>query len=102
MTKKFTTKDPEEVIIISFDYTDMLDTSETITGIFAWEIEVSSGTDLTPSALFTGSPTYGAKVTSRFITGGIDGNSYLISCIVDTTTGQRLKLSGILPIVRQV
>lgn len=102
MTKKFTSKDPEEIILITFDFGDVvIDSTETITAVVAWEISVFEGTDLTPNNLFTGIPTYDASTATHLITGGINNCSYLISCTVDTNKGQRLKMSGILPIVSQ-
>lgn len=102
MTKKFSSKDPEEIIIITFDYTDQfLDASENITTVQEWEISVAEGVDASPTDLFTGIPTFDAKTVSHMITGGLNGVSYLISCTVNTTKGQRIKMAGILPIISQ-
>lgn len=100
--KKFSPKDPEESIIMSFDYTDVIpDASETITNA-VWEIEVYAGTDEAASTMLTGQRGIVGKTVSVLVTAGVHLCYYIITCIVDTNKNQGIKATALLQIRNQV
>jgi hypothetical protein len=96
MLKKFSPKDPEEVVLIAFDFSELIpDTTETIQTII-WEV-VSQNTvlDNNPTAILTaGTSAINSRLCLHMVQDGINGCSYIISCLVDTSKGQSLKMSG--------
>ena len=100
MAKKFSSKDPIEIILVSFDFSGMfVSDTEVLTGV-TWASVVKEGTDNNPSAIL-GSPSNDATTSSCLISGGLDGVSYLVSAVGTTSIGQKLKLSGIMPVAVQ-
>lgn len=100
--KKFSPKDPEESLILSFDFSDVIpDATETITGVI-WEISVYSGTDPAAYNMLTSQRGVVGKVTSILVTGGVHLCDYIITCIVDTTKNQGIKATALLQIRNQV
>ena len=102
MTKRFKpSKDPIEVVIVTFDYCDsFVNSTETIIS-GTWSIAVKNGDDPNPSIMLAGLGTHDGNTTSNYIQGGISGVTYLISCIVVTTLNQTLKLSGSMTVETQ-
>ena len=100
--KKFSPKDPNESIILSFDFSEVLpDTSETIT--FAeWRITVSVGTDINAQSVLTGERGITDKLTSVLVTAGVNLCDYIITCTVTTSKNQVIEANGLLQIRNQV
>jgi hypothetical protein len=100
MTQTLTVKDPAEQIVVTFDYTLALDVGETIQGTPTVSASATAGSDLSPSAILSGSPQVsGAKVLHTVI-GGVDGSTYKLRCLATMTpSGRKLVLAGLLPCV---
>ena len=60
---------------------------------------VYSGTDATPSTVISGTATISGVTAVQLITGGIEGNVYLLTCAITTSAGQTLRQTGFLVIV---
>ena len=60
---------------------------------------VYSGTDAAPSAVISGAATISGVTVVQLLTGGIEGNVYLLTCSVSTSAGQVLKQTGFLVII---
>ena len=90
-------KTPDEIIDLSFNYKANLAAGETI---LAAEItaHVKTGEDETPESTLSGLPTITGPVVYQRIQNGIAGNKYAYQCLVDTSTGRRLELVGVLPV----
>jgi hypothetical protein len=100
--KKFTTKDPVEKMILSFDFTDLFTTNTTESIISStWEAKVKRGEDLNAQAMISNFEQDSNTVASCLVQGGLSGVIYIISCIVETSEGQVIKQSGILPVKTQ-
>jgi hypothetical protein len=102
MTKAFDPKDPQETLQYEFDFTLALKTGETITSVlvdvfFLNGNTVPSQQDL--DGMIDGANSVsGARVFQR-ITGGVSGNTYVVSVIVTTSLSQEIKQSAILPVI---
>lgn len=100
--KKFSPKDPDESIIMSFDYSEVIpDISETITNAI-WNILVKTGTDTNVSEMLTGERGVVGKVASVLVTAGVNDCDYIISCIVETSKNQVIEASALLQVRNQV
>jgi hypothetical protein len=98
----FSEKDPSEKVFVSFDFSKVLtDKSESITSA-TFSVTVSSGVDADAANILSGSPIYKAKEVQRLVIGGVDGVVYNIICTIDTSRGQRLRASSLLPVASQV
>jgi hypothetical protein len=92
-TPKFSNKDPQETVLISFDFSNLfVDTAEAISSV-VWSVETFSGTDASPNAILSGNGSFNASITSHLITAGLNGVTYHIHAIA-TTNKQILKLTG--------
>jgi len=91
----FPQKKPNEVKIVSFDFNTDQFVSPTETILTStWTAVVISGIDPTPNAILGIAPTISNKTVSNIITGGVNGVSYSINCVVTTSLGQTLSMSG--------
>lgn len=92
-------KDVAEVDVITFDFTLMLNPSETIASSTTTS-EVYAGTDASPSGLLLGSgQTQGFTVLQQ-IQAGTVGAEYLIRCTIITSATRTLVLSALLQVIR--
>lgn len=101
MAKRFSPKQTGETILYGFDFTDDLATGETISSVEGGVIVVTvySGTDATPSAILSGSPSISGNIVSQLITAGTSGVKYKLTCkVITTPDAQILELDGILKI----
>lgn len=91
-------KDPVEVDVITFDYTDMVAATD---GINAAEVTVTlvSGTDLNPGAILSGASQIQGRAVLQQVAGGLPGVQYEIAVKVTMTSGRVLVLTGTLPVV---
>lgn len=92
-TPKFSSKDPIETVLVSFDFMNLLSPHETITGS-VWSIETISGIDVNPSAMLYMGTSVNGSFTLQLITGGIEGNVYHIHSLIRTSLNQTLRLTG--------
>ena len=86
---------PSEVKKYVFDYTDALDSGETISALaYANETVLPYPCCATPPSPITvggGSVESGGQIAFFFVSGGTDGVSYKASLIVTTSAGQTLE-----------
>lgn len=82
-----------------FDFISALAVGETIVTQVVTCV-VYSGIDANPSALISGQATVqnGTQV-QQLITGGIDGVIYDLKCLITTSLGQTLELTGLLAVL---
>jgi len=102
MTRQNTRLDPkdvQEIDVVSFDFTSVLNTGETITSSTCTS-EVYAGTDAAPSGLLLGgAQTTGTKVLQQ-IQAGIAGVEYLLRCAIVTSASRTLVLSALIQVIR--
>ena len=90
-------KDPSEIISLSFDFSAILEDGETLSSP-SLGISVLHGTDANVGSMFTGVSIITGGVVSNLVQSGVDAVDYLATCLITTSLGQNLKLSGILPV----
>lgn len=95
---KIIAKYSQEIIPITLDFSTLIDASDYIAST-TWAATVLIGTDNTPSAIFSGTPTNTTKTASTVLTGGVSGVHYSISCTVTTHLGLKYILSDELRIL---
>ena len=101
---KFSEKHPSELINATFDFTNDLGSTETITTA-AVTIRVLKGTDASPSSILVGSPsvvTPANKMIVQPLQNGVEFVDYLLTALVNTSAGRKLVLQAILPVRRAV
>jgi hypothetical protein len=99
---KFTSKDPAETVLITFDFSNLFaDITEIISGV-VWSVEVTKGIDASASSMLTGVSTVSSNAATHLIMSGVAGNIYAIHCVATTNKNQILKLSGSMEIKVQV
>lgn len=87
-----------ETATYTFDFSSQLASGETIvTQVCA--ATVYSGTDLTPSAIISGSATASGAVVSQKITAGTLGVLYEVICTITTSASQTLQQAGIVAVI---
>lgn len=90
-------KDPEEQLVVGFDFAPDLATGETVVAQ-AVAITTRSGTDASPAAVLDGAASRSGAVVSQAVQAGTDGVSYLIRCAATTSMDRVLVLAGVLPV----
>ena len=105
---KFSPKDPSEVILATFDFSNLLnaDINEKIQsalwssvlapigGNSSWPNASAAVQDPNPSALISGTTSITDTTTSNYLSNGYDKNTYRITAKVVTNMGQTFKLSA--------
>jgi hypothetical protein len=92
MTTETVYKDPDELLICTFDWSAKLNAGATVSGTNTW-----SATPTTPSPpLSFASLTIvvGGLKTSAKISGGVAGETYIVTNRVTTSDGETLEESG--------
>lgn len=79
-------KDPNEVIDVSVDWTDVLATGETISSQ-SWAIEGASSSDTSPLAT-SGSASESNGVTTQLVQAGTEGEVYTVRNRIVTNQGR--------------
>jgi len=109
--KKFSPKDPLETVILTFDFTNVLngDNQEVIVAANWYATIISVGATMIAdgkpalpddsATMLQGSTSLSASSTSHAVTGGTDGNVYELSAIVTTSMNQTFRLIGQLAVV---
>lgn len=96
-------KDPLEEVPFTANFTNCLakiSPTETISSVLSIAVTVVLGVDASPSSILLGSPEISAdsKKVSHVITGGLDGVSYKIKTRVQTSSGKKIVIAGIVPV----
>lgn len=81
--KTISPKTPFEVVPVTFNFTDVTDTVDTVVSI---SVIVKSGTDANTAAMPFGSPQIEGGKVKQLIKAGVDQAAYLLRC--DVTRGQ--------------
>jgi hypothetical protein len=102
MTRQNVSLDPKDVgetDTVSFDYSAMLTSGDSIVSA-SCSCYLFSGSDPAPGAVLTGSSTIAGLVVLQQVTGGIDGNNYTVRCSITSAQGRILVQSCNLPVVQ--
>lgn len=102
MTQVLETKDVEEDVVITFDFSNELATGETLSGTPVVTVSVVKGADASPSAILNGSAVMSsdAKKVLQPVVDGAEGVEYQLKCVCSTSNvNKKLARIGILPIV---
>lgn len=91
-------KDPEEIIIATFDFTKELADESISPGTAVVTIAVVNGVDAGAAAMLNGAPTTNAGLVFQSIQNGVDGNDYKLRCRINTSGARRLVLALPLPV----
>lgn len=98
---RFPSKFPDEILDLSYNFAASLAVGETVTVYYSVTVFLLSGTDATPSAILSGTPsiTGGTTAVQRII-GGLDGCEYAVRILVTTSAGRRLGDIAALPVAQ--
>ena len=97
MTDEFDSKDPSEKIPLTFDFSSL--TSEVLSNptiTITWHSGPKQSGDL--SGMILGSAVVSGQSVVQKVQGGLVDTVYKITCQVDTATGLRYVLAGLLPV----
>lgn len=89
-------KDPEEVVVLSFDFAAELGTESLASPVFA--ASVHRGTDPDVAQLPNGAPVVQGSKVLQSVKAGKDGVDYYVRMKAQTSGGRTLVLAGILPV----
>lgn len=98
MSQTFSTKDPDEVIVLSFNLTSLLQIGETVSTCVFTATDRDTGDDATESLILGNADVSTAKVVKQQVQGGTDGHEYLIKAKFTTSSGRTLVASAFLPV----
>ena len=91
-------KDPEEVFVVTFDFSAALDEGEAIS-IAAVACLLISGSDQTPNDVLAASATISGGSVLQPVQGGVLGARYVLRCVATLgPSGRRLVLAATLPV----
>lgn len=94
----FSPKDPNEVIVLTFDFTTSLVTGETLTGSPTVTISAAIGVDAAMAAMLSGAPSIVGNTVLQKVINGVVKNSYGFIALCTLSSGRMLAVGGILPI----
>ena len=90
MPKRWETKDPSDVLDFSLDWTALLDVGDPISGTSAvWTL---------PSGITKDSQSQTPTVTTAWISGGVAGTDYTVTCQIVTVGLRTMNREAILPV----
>ena len=81
----------------TFDFNPVLSTGESITSASCTAITLQ-GTDLTPSAILSGTPVYAAGKATQRVIGGVADNTYRLIMTVTTNQSNTFTCTGDIPV----
>lgn len=93
--------DPEEAVVLTFDFSLDLDPGETLSGTISTSVTTALGTDATPSRVLNGVSAFGGdfKTVLVPVKGGLVDHDYAVKVVVGTTNDFKvLALVAHLPI----
>lgn len=97
-------KDPDEDVILTFDYSDVLADTEILVSIVSVIVTVNAGIDLTPQNILSQMPwiDVAGKFAQQPVINGLDNVTYNIQMLCNTNIpNRRLAVTGILPVRAQ-
>lgn len=98
MRTSWPSKDPAEVLVVTFDFSSEVDSGESISAAQVYA-EVVFGTDPIPTAVLSGSPSVAGGAVLQAVNGGVDGAVYGVRCVATLSpTGRVLVLAANLPV----
>ncbi len=96
--KPFSNKDPDERVVLGFNFSKLLDVAETVVGA-QWKVEDADGVDAPQVA--SGSPDISAApIVKQLVIAGAVGETYMHRAIATTSAGRTLVLGNIQRIVK--
>lgn len=99
--KKFSSKDPEEIYTIGFDFTDVLLDGETVsTATLAVDLQ-SGTTDPAMATMLSGNVNITGNVVAQHIRYGVAGNTYRIDCLATTSESNKYMLNATMSVVEK-
>jgi hypothetical protein len=98
MTQNLSSKDPAEIIVLSFDFTAALEAGETISGCTVTATDTMRNEDASSTMLVDDPVRSGDPIVKQKVAGGVDGHSYIMRAEVDLSSGRRLAESGVLSV----
>lgn len=93
MIQTYSTKDPDEIIILSMDFRKVLTTGETISSA-VWTLSRRDEAEDTSSMLVGSVDITGDPIVSQLVQGGTNGGTYLHQPTITTSLGQVLIASA--------
>jgi len=99
-----TDKDPDEDVIITFDYSDALAPDEILVNVVSVVVTLNSGVDPNASNILSGASWIdpSGKFAQQPVVGGLDNVTYNIQMLCDTSIPhRRLAVTAILPVRAQ-
>lgn len=81
----------------TFDFLSMLPQGESL-GAAAVEVEVYSGTDPAPQDMVLGRTSVAGSRAFQLLQGGVEGVTYRVKCIADSTSSHLMTLVGYLTV----
>lgn len=101
MTQFFpSAKDPEEIVTLSVDFTNLLEAAETIQSA-VWLVELENGTAVDSASVLDGTVDIsGAPVIRQKFKGGVDRTSYLHRAKATTSAGRVLVGGGLIQVTK--
>ena len=90
MSYSFSPKDPDEQIVVSFDFSALLGAKETIEACTFTALHVSDWADSSEAMISGPADISSAPIVKQMIKGGVAGNIYLIKAEVATSTSRVL------------
>ena len=94
----FSTKDPNEVIVLSFSYINILDVGETITACTFTSTDQMGAADASTSMISGLADISASPIVKQEVIAGKDGHDYLIRSQATTSNGRVLVGSAVLPV----
>lgn len=89
-------KDPEEVVVVTFDFTDRIAQGETLSGPVV-TVAVRRGADLNVAQVPNGAPSISGATVLQSVKAGVHDADYGLKCKV-TAGARTLVLGGVLPV----
>jgi len=86
--------DVDEQDYVKVTYEDLLDDGETVTTMYAVTCEAISGTDASASSRLSGSATVTSPEVLQLMAGVLDGVTYLVRFVANTSNSRRLVIAG--------
>lgn len=96
----FSPKNSQDIITLSFEFGDVLEFGETITGQIV-NAYTRAGIDPNPNAIVAGAATISGTKVNQIITGGIPGVSYVLLAVANGSNAHVYSKAGELSIVNQ-
>jgi hypothetical protein len=94
---QFSYKLTTESELFTFDFTPVLQPTETLTSATCTAITIQ-GLDVNPSAILSGSPSFASGLASQRVIGGLQDNTYRLIMTCGTNEGNIYTVTGDIPV----